>query len=67
MEDTEKDVLHVDVAHQQDEKYIPPVQSANTLFQFFEKSGYLYSTLRNSALVPRFYAENVSTISVTEI
>lgn len=64
MEDTEKNVLHVDVAHQQDENYIPPVQSANTLFRFFKKSDYLYSALRNKALIPRFYAENVDYLSI---
>lgn len=54
MEDTEKNVLHVDVAHQQDENYIPPVQSANTLFRFFKKSDYLYSALRNKAFAEAY-------------
>lgn len=64
MESTEKEVLRIDDAQQSHEQYITPVQSANTLFRFFEKSDYLYSTLRNRALVPRFYAENVDYLSI---
>lgn len=64
MESTEKDVLHANAAKQLDEQYMPPVQSANTLFRFFEKSDYLYSTLKNKALIPRFYPENVDYLSI---
>ena len=45
-------------------KYIPPKQSANSLFRFFGKSQYLFETLRKSALFPRYYPENVGYLGI---
>lgn len=47
-----------------EEKYTPPKQSANTLFRFFSKPKYLFSSLERQALVPRYYGENVDYLDI---
>lgn len=36
-----------------------PKVSANSLFRFFKKANYLFESLENSALIPRFYEERI--------
>ena len=64
METAEKEILSIDITPVEDEQYIAPVQSANTLFHFFTEPDFLYSTLRGKALIPRFYAEYVDYLSI---
>ncbi|MCD5535325.1 abortive infection system antitoxin AbiGi family protein [Lactobacillus delbrueckii subsp. sunkii] len=41
------------------------VQSANTLFNFMPKPEYLYQTLRNQFLTPRYCKENIEYLNLT--
>lgn len=52
------------VEHETVEPYIPPVQSANSLFRFFKKQSFLFDALKNSALIPRYYTENVDYLTI---
>jgi hypothetical protein len=44
--------------------YIPPKQSANSLFRFFDKPQYLFQALKKTALFPRYYPENVDYLKI---
>ena len=46
------------------EQLTPPKQSANTLFRFFRKRDYLFDALNASALIPRYYGENVDYLDI---
>ena len=48
METAEKEILSIDITPVEDEQYIAPVQSANTLFHFFTEPDFLYSMLKRS-------------------
>lgn len=45
-------------------KFYKPKQSANTLFRFFTKKEYLFNVIKNSALNPRYYVENVEYLNI---
>ena len=42
----------------------PPKQSANTLFHFVKKLDYLITSIKNSALFPRYYPEDIDYLEV---
>lgn len=44
--------------------YIPPVQSADTLFQFVDKIDYLIEILERDAIVPRYCVEKVDYLNI---
>ena len=43
---------------------VAPLQSANTLFRFFKKLEYLEDVIEKSALLPRYYNEDVSYLNI---
>ena len=47
------------------ERIIPPPKvSASSLFRFFKKADYLFESLENAALIPRFYEEGIDYLQV---
>ena len=52
------------VEKRNDETYTPPKQSANSLFRFFKKSEYLFSTIEKKAMIPRYYVENTEYLKI---
>lgn len=47
------------------ERIIPPPKvSASSLFRFFKKADYLFESLKNAALIPRFYEESINYLKV---
>lgn len=46
------------------EKYVPPKQSANTLFRFFKELQFLFQALEKRAMIPRYYGENVDYLDI---
>lgn len=46
------------------EEYIPPRQSANTLFRFFGKADHLYDAIKRGALIPRYYREDIDYLGI---
>lgn len=44
--------------------YSAPKQSANTLFRFFTEPDFLFSSIKNRALIPRYYGENVDYLDI---
>ena len=59
-----ENLINVTGEEKEDGQYLPAKQSANTLFRFFEKPKYLYSALKRSALIPRYYEENVDYLDI---
>ena len=59
-------ITHVSlsVEKREDEKYTPPKQSANTLFRFFKKPDYLFSSIEKKAMIPRYYGENIEYLDI---
>lgn len=55
-------VLHI-VEHESVEP-LQTEQSANSLFKFVNQADYLYSMLKNKAIVPRYYGENVEYLGI---
>ncbi len=47
-------------------KYPRPKQSANTLFNFMKKRNYLKQILKNKAIIPRYFNEDISYLGITE-
>ena len=47
------------------EKTVPPPKvSASSLFRFFKKADYLFKSLKNTALIPRFYEERIDYLKI---
>lgn len=44
----------------------PPKVSASSLFRFFKKADYLFESLENTALIPRFYEERIDYLKVAQ-
>lgn len=61
-----EEVSHIslNVEKREVEVYTPPKQSANTLFRFFKKSDYLFDAIKNKAMIPRYYEENVEYLNI---
>jgi hypothetical protein len=59
-----KEMLKVSVQTRIESASPSPTQSANTLFRFFTKPEYLFSTIENHALIPRYYGENVDYLDI---
>ncbi|AKG37858.1 hypothetical protein VK70_19370 [Paenibacillus durus ATCC 35681] len=49
---------------QTQEVYLPPKQSANVLFNFMTKLDYLKTILKKSAMIPRYYEEDISYLNI---
>lgn len=47
-----------------EETYMPPKQSANTLFRFFRDIDYLLNSIEKNAMIPRYYIENVEYLKI---
>ena len=56
--------VSLSVEKREDEIYIPPKQSANTLFRFFKKPDYLFGSIEKKAMIPRYYGENVEYLNI---
>lgn len=63
-ESTPENMVSVDTAQLKEETYLPPKQSANTLFRFFTKSEYLFCSLDKEAMIPRYYPETVDYLDI---
>ena len=55
-------VLHI-VEHDNEEP-LQTEQSANSLFKFVNQAEFLYNMLRNKAVIPRYYGENVEYLDI---
>lgn len=49
--------VSLSVEKREEEIYIPPKQSANTLFRFFKKPEYLFESIAKRAMLPRYYGK----------
>lgn len=49
--------VSLSVEKREEEIYIPPKQSANTLFGFFKKPEYLFESIEKRAMLPRYYGK----------
>lgn len=50
---------------QKKERIVPPPKvSASSLFRFFKEAEYLFESLRQSALIPRFYEESIDYLKI---
>lgn len=56
--------ISISIKERESEEYTPPIQSANTLFRFFTKLDYLIESIKNKAMVPRYYGENVEYLEI---
>ncbi len=56
--------VSLSVEKREDEIYIPPKQSANTLFRFFKEPDYLFGSIEKKAMVPRYYGENTDYLNI---
>lgn len=56
--------VSLSVEKREDEKYTPPKQSANTLFRFFKKPDYLFTSIEKKAMIPRYYGENIEYLDI---
>ncbi|WAJ22085.1 abortive infection system antitoxin AbiGi family protein [Lacrimispora xylanolytica] len=63
-ESKSKDILSFDGARKNEENYIPPKQSANTLFRFFKEPEYLFDSLEKESMIPRYYPETVNYLDI---
>lgn len=59
-----ENLVSINSAQLKEETYLPPKQSANTLFRFFTKFEYLFGSLEKEALIPRFYPETVDYLDI---
>ena len=62
----DKTMSHVSlsVEKREDDIYIPPKQSANTLFRFFKEPDYLFGSIEKKAMIPRYYGENIDYLKI---
>lgn len=56
--------VSLSVEKREEEIYIPPKQSANTLFRFFKKPEYLFESIEKRAMLPRYYGENIEYLDI---
>ena len=56
--------VSLSVEKREDEIYIPPKQSANTLFRFFKEPDYLFGSIEKKAMIPRYYGENIDYLNI---
>lgn len=59
--------MTLEISKPEKEKYIPPEQSANVLFNFMRELRYLKMILTNKAIIPRYYEESIGHLGIEEV
>lgn len=59
-----KTAIKINAPVSEEQSYIQSQQSANVLFNFMRKLDYLKMIIRNEAIIPRYYEENISHLGI---